>query len=173
MGARRAAVATFPGDTTMATLDQVRAFAKAARRASNARRVNNNSPAGCSVPDGFDVFWCRVGATAIFFETPEGLFTRVFSELKPRTPAPAVRIEFCKFASANSSVRWDQTGLHVRITDVLEGAPAPVLESLAYILISKLVRRPLPKISSRAIPALSQPQGDAPQPPAGEASAWP
>jgi len=84
--------------------------------------------------------------SAIFFETPQELFARVFSELKPRTPMPALRIEFCKFANANSFVRWDEAGLHIRITDILEGAPAPILEALAYILFSKLVRRPVPKM---------------------------
>ncbi|HYL36925.1 MAG TPA: SprT-like domain-containing protein [Bryobacteraceae bacterium] len=83
--------------------------------------------------------------SAIFFETPEQIFTRVFSELKPRTDAPPVRVQFCKFANANSFIRWDQEGLHVRITDVLEGAPAPILEALAYILVSKLARKPVPK----------------------------
>jgi hypothetical protein len=83
--------------------------------------------------------------TAIFFETPEQIFARVFSELKPGTKAPAVRVEFCKFANANSFVRWGAEGLHIRITDVLEGAPAPILEALAYILLSKLVRRAIPK----------------------------
>jgi len=84
--------------------------------------------------------------SALFFETPQELFARVFSDLKPRTPVPALRIEFCKFANANSFVRWDEAGLHIRITDILEGAPAPILEALAYILLSKLVRRPVPKI---------------------------
>src|ERR1700687_5745474 len=83
--------------------------------------------------------------SAIFFETPEELFTRVFRELKPRTPAPTVRVEVCKFANANSFVRWDESGLHFRITDVLEGAPAPILEALAHILLSKLLRRPSPR----------------------------
>ena len=83
--------------------------------------------------------------SAIFFETPEEIVARVFSELKPRTPVPAIRLQFCKFANANSSVRWDQSGLQFRITDVLEGAPATILESLAHILISKLLRRPAPR----------------------------
>ncbi len=83
--------------------------------------------------------------SALFFETPQEIFARVFSESKPRTPTPAVRVQFCKFANANSFIRWDETGLEVRITDVLEGAPAPILEALANILISKLVRRPVPK----------------------------
>jgi hypothetical protein len=83
--------------------------------------------------------------SAIFFETPEEIFTRVFRELKPRTPVPALRLEFRKFANANSSVRWDHSGLAFRITDLLEGAPSAILESLAYILISKLLRRQPPR----------------------------
>ncbi|MGP0071117.1 MAG: SprT-like domain-containing protein [Bryobacteraceae bacterium] len=83
--------------------------------------------------------------TAIFFETPEEIFQRVFHELKPRTPVPAVRLKFCKFANANSSVRWDESGLEFRITDVLEGAPSAILESLGHILMSKLLRRPPPR----------------------------
>jgi hypothetical protein len=59
---------------------------------------------------------------------------------------PAIRLEFCKFANANSFVRWDEDGLAFRITDVLEGAPAQILEALAYILLSKLLRRPTPKL---------------------------
>lgn len=86
--------------------------------------------------------------SAIFFETPEQIFERVFSELKPRTRAPAVQVEFCKFASANSFIRWDEAGLRIRITDILEGAPAPIMEALAYILLCKLLRRLIPKMHS-------------------------
>ena len=84
--------------------------------------------------------------SAIFFETPSEIFARVFHELKPRTPVPAIRFQFRKFANANSSVRWDESGIEFRITDVLEGAPAAILESLAHILLSKLLRRPTPRI---------------------------
>ena len=86
--------------------------------------------------------------SAIFFETPEEIVARVFRELKPRTPAPAVRVRFCKYANANSLVRWDESGLELRITDVLEGAPAPILEALVYLLLAKLLRRPVPKAYS-------------------------
>jgi hypothetical protein len=86
--------------------------------------------------------------SAIFFETPEQIFTRVFSQLKPRTPAPSVRVEFRRYASANSFIRWNDSGMHVRITDVLEGAPSGVIEALANILLCKLVRRPVPKIQA-------------------------
>lgn len=86
--------------------------------------------------------------SAIFFETPEELVARVFRAMKPRTPAPAVRVQFCKYANANSFVRWDESGLELRITDVLEGAPAPILEALVYLLLAKLLRRPVPKAYS-------------------------
>lgn len=82
--------------------------------------------------------------SAIFFETPQQLFTRVHGEVKPRTAAPAVQVEYRRFANANSSIRLEDGRLHVRISDVLQAAPAPVLEALAYILLSKLYRRPIP-----------------------------
>ncbi|HZU26170.1 MAG TPA: SprT-like domain-containing protein [Bryobacteraceae bacterium] len=77
----------------------------------------------------------------ILFETPEQLFARVFRELKPRTAVPRIQVEYCRFANANSLVRLDGGRLHVRITDVLQGAPSPILEALAHILISRLYRR--------------------------------
>jgi len=84
--------------------------------------------------------------TAIFFESPEEMLARVFREFRPRTAIPELRVKYCKFANANSSVRWDEAGLEFRITDVLEGAPAAILESLGNILMAKLLRRPVPRI---------------------------
>jgi len=86
--------------------------------------------------------------SAIFFETPEEIFTRVFSELRPRTRPPQVQVQFCKFANANSFASLDAKGLRVRITDVLEGAPSQILEALAHILLCKLFRRPNPRMHS-------------------------
>jgi hypothetical protein len=81
--------------------------------------------------------------STLFFETPAEIFNRAFRELKPRTKAPAMRVEFCPFANADSFIRLTTDGIQVRITDLLEGAPAPVLEALAYILLGKLFRRPI------------------------------
>lgn len=86
-----------------------------------------------------------LSASAVLFETPEEIFLRVFAELRPRTERPRVEIQFCQFANANSFIRWEAACLSVRISDVLQGAPAPILEALAHILISKLLRRPAPK----------------------------
>jgi predicted metal-dependent hydrolase len=82
--------------------------------------------------------------STLFFETPEEIFERVFRTLKPRTPAPKLDVQFRKFANANSSIRLEGGRMLVRITDLLEGAPAPILEALAWILLSKLYRREVP-----------------------------
>jgi hypothetical protein len=83
-------------------------------------------------------------ASALFFETHEQIFARVFQELKPRTPLPAIAVEFRQFANANSLIQFKQGRILVRITDVLEPAPAPIIESLAWVLLSKLFRKPIP-----------------------------
>ena len=89
--------------------------------------------------------WGKVQVeSALLFESPEEMYARVFRCLKPRTPLPEIRVEFCRFANANSLVRLENNFLHVRIADLLEGAPAPVREALAYMLLSKLFRRPVP-----------------------------
>jgi hypothetical protein len=83
--------------------------------------------------------------SSLFFETPEQIYARVFRELKPRTPAPELRVEFCRFANADSFIRLHEGRLEVRISDLLEGAPAPVFEALAFILLGKLYRKPVPR----------------------------
>ena len=84
--------------------------------------------------------------SALLFESPAEIYARVFRTLKPRTPLPEIRVEFCRFAGANSTIRMEENQLLVRISDLLEGAPAPVMEALAGILLSKLFRRAVPHI---------------------------
>jgi hypothetical protein len=84
--------------------------------------------------------------SSLFFETPEEIYTRVFRELKPRTVPPPIRVEFCRFANADSFIRLNQGRLEVRMTDLLAGAPAPVIEALAFILIGKLYRKTIPRL---------------------------
>jgi len=82
----------------------------------------------------------------LFFETPEEIYARVFRALRPRTPLPEMRVEFCQFANADSSVSLRDGRLRVRISDLLAGAPAPVIEALAFILLGKLYRKPVPRM---------------------------
>jgi hypothetical protein len=79
--------------------------------------------------------------TALFFETVEQIYQRVFRTLKPRTPVPHIIVRFRKYANANSRIRLQDGRLEVHISDLLEGAPAPIQEALASILISKLFRK--------------------------------
>jgi hypothetical protein len=81
--------------------------------------------------------------SSLFFETPQEIYARVFHELKPRTAMPELRVEFCRFANADSFIKLENGCLHVRISDMLEGAPAPVQEALAHILLGKLYRKPI------------------------------
>jgi len=83
--------------------------------------------------------------SSLFFETPEEIYARVFRELKPRTPLPQLRVEYCQFANADSFIRLERGRLHVRVSDLLAGAPAPVTEALAYVLLGKLYRKSVPR----------------------------
>lgn len=80
--------------------------------------------------------------SSLFFESPREIYERVFHELKPRTALPELRVEFCRFANADNFIRLESGRLHVRMSDLLEGAPAGVLEALARILLGKLYRKP-------------------------------
>jgi Protein of unknown function DUF45 len=86
----------------------------------------------------------EVEASSTFFETPEQIFARVFRLLRPRTVLPVIAVRFCRFANANSFIRLEGSQLEVKITDILHGAPGPILEALAFILLSKLFRLPVP-----------------------------
>ena len=76
----------------------------------------------------------------------QGIFARAFRRLKPRTPAPAVEVVFRPFANVNSTIRLSGGRLEVKLSDILEKAPAAALEALAFILLSKLYRRPVPPV---------------------------
>ena len=86
--------------------------------------------------------------SALLFETPEEIFARVFRAVQPRAAEPGISVEFCEFANANSFIRLEAGKISVRVSDVLHGAPAPILEALAYILICKLYRRQIPRAFS-------------------------
>jgi len=86
--------------------------------------------------------------SSLFFETAEEIYARVFHDLRPRTPLPELAVEYCRFANADSFIRLQNGRLHVRISDLLAGAPAPVTEALAYILLGKLYRKPIARMYS-------------------------
>ncbi len=88
--------------------------------------------------------------TALFFETVEQIYARVFRALRPRTALPRITVTYRKYANANSRITLHEGQLKVDISDLLEGAPAPIQEALAYILVSKLFRKlPAPAVVAR------------------------
>jgi hypothetical protein len=103
-------------------------------------------PGAGSRADQYRLIGAAPHQSALFFETPVEIYTRVLKDLKPRTEPPAIHVEFRRYANANSSVRLESGRLTVWIADILEGAPAPIMEALAYILLGKLYRRQIPRI---------------------------
>jgi hypothetical protein len=87
--------------------------------------------------------------SALFFETPEEIYARVFRSLKPRTAVPRMLVEFRPFANPDSFARMENGTIQVRMSDLLEGAPAPVIEALAFVLLGKLLRRPVARTYAR------------------------
>lgn len=83
--------------------------------------------------------------STLLFESPEQIYARVHRQLRPRSPLPQIIVEFRRFAGVNSFVRLQDGLLRVRISDLLRGAPAPIQEALAWILLSKLYRKPVDK----------------------------
>jgi hypothetical protein len=73
------------------------------------------------------------------------VFQAAYRELRPHTPVPPMHICFYSFVSINNTIRLRQGELYIRISDLLEGAPDPVLHAIAHILLAKLYRKPVEK----------------------------
>lgn len=71
------------------------------------------------------------------------IFQESYRELRPRAPIPELSIEFFAFANVNNTIRLREGKLFVRISDLLEGAPEPVLRAIAHILLAKMYRKPI------------------------------
>ena len=50
-------------------------------------------------------------------------------------------VRFFPFANVNNTIRLREGKLLVRLSDLLEGAPEPVLRALAHILLAKMYRK--------------------------------
>ena len=71
------------------------------------------------------------------------IFQETYQELRPGAPLPEMKIEFFAFANVNNTIRLRQGRLLVRLSDLLEGAPEPVLRAIAHILLAKMYRQPV------------------------------
>jgi hypothetical protein len=71
------------------------------------------------------------------------IFETEYRNLRPRAPMPPFHIRFRRFTSLNTTIRLREGAIHVSLSDLLEGAPEPVLRAIAHILIAKLYRKEL------------------------------
>jgi len=76
------------------------------------------------------------------------IFQEACRDLRPHLPVPPMHIRFYSFVSINNTIRLRQGELHIRISDLLEGAPEPVLGAIAHILLAKLYRKPVDRTQS-------------------------
>jgi SprT-like family protein len=78
------------------------------------------------------------------------IFHESYLELRPRAPMPAMQVRFYPFANLNNTIRLREGQLKIRLSDLLEGAPDPVLKAIAHILLAKLYRKQIePQHASR------------------------
>src|SRR5580698_5536574 len=71
------------------------------------------------------------------------IFEQEYRALRPRAPMPQFHIRFRRFVSLNTTIRLRDGELHVSLSDLLEGAPEPVLHAIAHILIAKIYKKPI------------------------------
>src|SRR5208282_4132627 len=71
------------------------------------------------------------------------IFEESYRELRPRAPMPELAVEFFAFVNINNTIRMREGKLFVRLSDLLEGAPDPVLRAIAHILLAKMYRKPI------------------------------
>jgi hypothetical protein len=76
------------------------------------------------------------------------IFRAAYRELRACTPIPPIHARFYSFVSINNTIRLRQGQLYVRLSDLLEGAPEPVLHAIAHILLAKLYRKPVERSQS-------------------------
>jgi len=76
------------------------------------------------------------------------IFHDAYRELCPRAPIPPMHVRFYSFVSINNTIRLRQGELFIRLSDLLEGAPEPVLHAIAHILLAKLYRKPVDRAKS-------------------------
>ncbi len=71
------------------------------------------------------------------------ILEQAYRELRPDASLPDLKVEFFAFTSIKNTIRMREGRLLVRFSDLLEGAPAAVLQAIAHILLAKMYRRPV------------------------------
>lgn len=84
------------------------------------------------------------------FPGGERIFTRMFTRLGCQGRPPQFRVEFYPYASLMHTIRLREEVAHVRLSDLLRGAPLAAQEATAAMLLARLYRRHTPRALLRA-----------------------
>ena len=76
------------------------------------------------------------------------LLQETYRELRPRAPFPEFELQFYPFVNINNTIRLSDGRMKLRLSDLLEGAPEPVLKAILHILLAKIYRRPIDRAHS-------------------------
>jgi hypothetical protein len=71
------------------------------------------------------------------------VFQEEYRALRPRAPMPPIAVRFRRFTSLNTTIRLREGQIRVSLSDLLEGAPEPVVRAIAHILLAKLYKKPI------------------------------
>jgi predicted metal-dependent hydrolase len=71
------------------------------------------------------------------------LLHEAYRELRPRAPLPEFDLQFYPFANINNTIRLAGGRMKLRLSDLLESAPEPVLKAIIHILLAKIYRKPI------------------------------
>lgn len=82
------------------------------------------------------------------FHAGREIFANAIAELRPHGPLPEVEVAFYPFANVNHTLRLRGNRLEARLSDLLRGAPRPVIEALARILVARLFRLAVPQAAA-------------------------
>jgi hypothetical protein len=74
------------------------------------------------------------------------IFQEEYRALRPRAPMPDCNVRFYPFTSVNNTIRLREGRMYARLSDMLEGAPEPVLHAIAHILLAKIYRKPIDRL---------------------------
>jgi hypothetical protein len=73
------------------------------------------------------------------------LFQRMFTRLNCDGRPPRFRVEYYPYSSLVLTIRRREDAVYVRLSDLLQRAPLPVIEGAAALLLSRVYRRRAPR----------------------------
>jgi hypothetical protein len=89
---------------------------------------------------------CRFGFVSVTIGQLQQFYAEAFRQLAPRRAAPEIDAEFYHYVGLNNTIRLRGGRVYVRVSDLLTDAPPEVHQSLAYVLVAKLLKQKVPPV---------------------------